>query len=52
MLKHILAEARRHGHKRLSLKYESIGFQRCGPFGDYKPDPHSVFMALVLQGQT
>ena len=24
--------------------YERAGFTRCGPFGDYKPDPLSVFM--------
>jgi putative acetyltransferase len=28
--------------------YESAGFQRCGPFGDYKEDPNSVFMTLKL----
>jgi putative acetyltransferase len=24
--------------------YERFGFVRCGPFGDYQPDPLSVFM--------
>ena len=28
--------------------YESLGFRYCGPFADYKLDPHSVFMALEL----
>jgi putative acetyltransferase len=28
--------------------YESVGFLKCGPFGDYKLDPHSVFMMLKL----
>jgi putative acetyltransferase len=28
--------------------YESFGFVRCGPFGDYVEDPHSVFMTLRL----
>src|SRR6185437_431314 len=28
--------------------YERAGFTRCGPFGDYKPDPLSVFMAKEL----
>lgn len=61
MLSHILAEARRRRYKRLSLEtgaadasrpawqlYESVGFRRCGPFADYRPDPHSVFMTLEL----
>ncbi|SEK38343.1 putative acetyltransferase [Roseateles sp. YR242] len=25
--------------------YERMGYQRCGPFGDYAEDPNSVFMA-------
>ena len=28
--------------------YESFGFQYCGPYAGYKPDPNSVFMTLVL----
>lgn len=61
VLKHIIEEARRRGYKRLSLEtgsmeafrpawrlYESFGFQYCGPFADYKPDPNSVFMTFVL----
>ena len=61
VLDHILAEARRRGYKRVSLAtgpaqtfqaahrlYQSVGFQLCGPFGDYKLDPHSVFMTLRL----
>jgi len=61
VLNHILAEARSRGYKRLSLKtgpvesfaaahrlYEGAGFQPCGPFGDYSPDPYSVFMTLEL----
>lgn len=61
MLAHILAEARTRGYERLSLEtgsmaaflpaqrlYESAGFTPCGPFGDYRPDPHSVFMTLTL----
>lgn len=64
LLNHILAEARHRGYKRLSLEtgtaqafyaahklYQSVGFQHCGPFGDYKLDPHSVFMTLELQGR-
>ena len=62
VLNHILAEARRRGYERLSLEtgsapafhaahrlYQSVGFQNCGPFGDYRLDPHSVFMTLELQ---
>ena len=61
VLLHILAEAQRRGYERLSLEtgtaesftaahrlYESVGFVPCGPFGDYKADPHSVFMTLEL----
>jgi putative acetyltransferase len=28
--------------------YERFGFVYCGPFGDYAPDPFSVFMTLEL----
>ena len=28
--------------------YESFGFSYCGPFGDYREDPHSAFMTLQL----
>jgi putative acetyltransferase len=61
VLTHIVAEARRRRYKRLSLEtgpmvtfgaaqrlYQSFGFEYCGPFGDYKEDPHSVFMTLAL----
>jgi putative acetyltransferase len=61
MLAHIVAEARSRGYRRLSLEtgpheaflpaqrlYESFGFMPTGPFGDYQPDPHSVFMTLAL----
>lgn len=61
VLSHILQEARARGYRRLSLEtgsmdafapaqklYESFGFSYCGPFADYKPDPNSVFMTLVL----
>ena len=62
LLVHILAEARRLGLQRVSLEtgsgpafeaawslYERAGFQRCGPFGDYKEDPFSVFMTRILE---
>ena len=61
MLQHILDEARRRGYERVSLEtgvqppfeaahrlYEAFGFERCGPFGDYGPDPNSVFMTRRL----
>lgn len=28
--------------------YESFGYEKCQPFGDYLPDPNSVFMAKRL----
>lgn len=65
VLEHILAEAKRRGYARLSLEtgtpaafdaarrlYESVGFRECGPFGDYRLDPYSVFMRLDLAPQT
>ena len=61
LLDHVLAEARLRGYARLSLEtgsqvffaparalYASRGFAECGPFGDYQPDPHSVFMTRSL----
>jgi putative acetyltransferase len=29
--------------------YQKAGYERCGPFGEYKPDPLSVFMHKVLE---
>jgi len=29
--------------------YESLGYQECPPYGDYKADPLSVFMAKQLE---
>jgi putative acetyltransferase len=61
MLEHIIATARKRGYGRLSLEtgsgeafdaahglYLRYGFQYCGPFADYKEDPFSRFMTLVL----
>lgn len=61
MLLHIIAVARSRGMSRLSLEtgswnyfrpavalYRSHGFVECPPFGDYVPDPNSVFMTLHL----
>lgn len=62
ILAHIIAVARERGYERLSLEtgtleafepaqrlYQSFGFAFCQPFGDYEPDPNSVFMTLRLQ---
>lgn len=61
VLHHIIGEARARAYDRLSLEtgrtkafepahklYESFGFTRCAPFGNYVDDPHSVFMAMPL----
>ena len=61
MLRHITAAARARGMTRLSLEtgswpyfvparalYARHGFVECGPFGDYREDPNSVFMTLEL----
>ena len=58
----IVDEARARGYARLSLEtgahpafaaaqrlYESFGFVRCGPFGSYRTDPHSIFMTRSLR---
>jgi putative acetyltransferase len=62
LLDHVVSEARARGYTRLSLEtgsqdffapartlYASRGFVECGPFGDYVPDPNSVFMTLPLE---
>jgi putative acetyltransferase len=61
LLRQIMATARAGGMSRLSLEtgawpyfaparalYARHGFVECGPFGDYREDPNSVFMTLVL----
>ncbi|HVY89503.1 MAG TPA: GNAT family N-acetyltransferase [Hyphomonadaceae bacterium] len=61
MLEHIVGQARRMGLKTLWLEtgsapafmpalqlYETAGFTRCGPFGDHKLDPFSVFMTREI----
>lgn len=61
ILAHIIEVARSRSYQRLSLEtgahaafrpaqslYESFGFERCGPFGDYRDDPNSVFMTRRL----
>jgi putative acetyltransferase len=62
MLAHIIAAARAQGLARLWLEtgsfayfdaaramYAKAGFVECGPFGDYPPDPNSIFMTLPLR---
>lgn len=61
LLEHLLSEAKAAGMSRLSLEtgvqptfvaaralYARAGFTECGPFGDYRPDPNSVFMTRAL----
>ncbi len=61
LVRHIMAEARSRGMRRLSLEtgswpyflparalYARLGFVECGPFGDYRADPNSVFMTLAF----
>jgi putative acetyltransferase len=62
ILRHIIARAREMGLTRLSLEtgswpyfipahalYQRHGFVECPPFGDYLPDPNSIFMTLELR---
>jgi putative acetyltransferase len=61
LLGHILQVAAQRGYEALYLEtgshpdfgpahtlYRSAGFRPCGPFGGYRANPHSVFMALRL----
>ena len=61
VLLHILEQSRALGFQRLSLEtgtqaffapahqlYLSHGFEPCGPFGSYTPDPHSRFLTMAL----
>lgn len=61
LLVHMLQEARAMGLARLSLEtgstgpferarklYEKFGFEPCGPFADYGPDPHSAYMTRTI----
>ncbi|MBM6403392.1 GNAT family N-acetyltransferase [Phycicoccus sp. CSK15P-2] len=62
LLQHALDAARAAGAVRVSLEtgsgdvfvparglYRAHGFTDCEPFGDYRPDPHSTFLALSLR---
>lgn len=61
MLRHIIQASRDRGLARLSLEtgsfgyfepavalYKAHGFEECEPFGDYKPDPNSVFLTRAI----
>jgi putative acetyltransferase len=65
LLERIEAEAKRRGYKFLYLEtgsdgffaparrlYARHGFTECPPFGNYVPDPCSVFMRLDLLNHT
>ena len=62
LLRRIMVTARERGMSRLSLEtgswpyflparalYARHGFVECAPFGDYRPDPNSVFMTRLLE---
>lgn len=64
LLAHLVGEAERRGYGRLSLEtgsmdvfaparalYARFGFERCGPFADYREDPHSVFMTRTIRAR-
>lgn len=61
LLDHLMDEAKNRGYTRLSLEtgsgpsfapahglYQNRGFKLCGPFGDYREDPHSYYMTKEL----
>ncbi|WP_087017406.1 GNAT family N-acetyltransferase [Thaumasiovibrio subtropicus] len=61
LLQHVLDFAKSQGILTVSLEtgsedyflparhlYEKFGFEYCGPFGNYQPDPYSKFMTKQL----
>jgi putative acetyltransferase len=61
LLRHIIAQARRRGYRRLSLEtgsmeyfepartlYRGAGFRQCEAFAGYKPDPNSAFFTMEI----
>ena len=61
LLDHLLAYARQHGYRRVSLEtgtteefvparalYAGAGFVDCPPFGDYRASDYNTFMTLLL----
>lgn len=64
ILRHIIATSRARGLARLSLEtgsfgyfapavalYKAHGFTECPPFGDYRPDPNSVFLTRDISDE-
>ena len=62
ILETMLDEAERRGYVHVSLEtgsnkaflpavelYRKYGFVECGPFGEYEPDPYSLFMTKRLR---
>jgi len=62
ILEHLIEEASRRAYERLNLEtgatpefaparalYLRKGFEYCGPFGDYRDDPNSVFMTRAIR---
>lgn len=61
ILGQLIDRAREAGHVQVSLEtgswdyfvparalYAAAGFETCGPFGEYRPDPNSVFMTRLV----
>lgn len=61
MVRHLIDLAKAQGLSRVSLEtgswdyfiparalYARAGFTPCDPFGEYRPDPNSVFMTMAL----
>jgi putative acetyltransferase len=61
MIEHLIAVAREAGYTRLSLEtgsmaefaparalYANMGFEVCGPFGNYRASPNSTYMTMDL----
>ncbi len=59
MLDHLLSVARKRGFEYVSLEtgiheafaparslYASVGFAPCGPFGDYRQSPNTIYMTV------
>ncbi|ASP38436.1 GNAT family N-acetyltransferase [Bacterioplanes sanyensis] len=64
LLQTLLHEANQRGYQTLWLEtgsmaffrparrlYKKYGFYECGPFADYKEDPHSVFMRYDIRAK-
>jgi putative acetyltransferase len=62
LLTHLVEVARSRGYRRVSMEtgttaafaparalYASAGFVLCGPFADYQPSEHNIFMTMDLE---